>query len=305
MEIKNWSYDEFPEFDEEVPGVKRISTSGDEIGTMVLPNVQYANVDGNKLHMQIIVPISRNTREIQVQLPCVVFVQGSAWLQQNVFQNIGMLARLAEEGYVVAIVEYRHSGIASFPAQAEDARNAVRFMKKYAAEYGVDADNIFLAGDSSGGHTAVFAGIIRDDESKSNQYPSVKAEVRGIIDLYGSVSVMLEDGNPTTENHHMPDSPEGMVMGGVNLSERSDLRKALSAECNIDEKTELAPMLIFHGTKDRIVNTRQSIILYQHLKKLGKDVELYLVEGGDHGGPEYWTPNCLKIMDEFIQKWKR
>lgn len=60
---------------------------------------------------------------------------------------------------MVAIVEYRHSGIAPFPAQAIDARNAVRFLRKNAADYLIDPEQIILSGCSSGGHTAVYAGM--------------------------------------------------------------------------------------------------------------------------------------------------
>ncbi len=110
----------------------------------------------------------------------------------------------------------------------------------------------------------MFAGILQDDDRESNLYPGISASVKGILNYYGSVSVMLEDSNPTTINHHMPDSPEGMEMGGVNLKERPDLCRKLSVECNITENTDLPPVLIFHGTKDRIVNTRQSVNLYKN-----------------------------------------
>ena len=299
MEVKEWNYEEFPEFLEEVEGVSRLKTSGEEIGIHYEHDVEYANMEGVVLHLQILRPFSRNNKT--PVLPCVVYVQGSAWMEQYVYGNIPMISKLAEYGYVVAIVEYRHSGIAPFPAQAIDARNAIRFMRMNAEKYSIDPEKIIVAGDSSGGHTAMFAGIIHDDETEHNLFPGVSAEVSGIINLYGSVSVMMEDSNPTTLNHHLPDSPEGMEMGGVNLREHPDLCRKLSVECNIDKSTEIAPVLIFHGTKDRIVNTRQSVNLYRHLKELQKDVTLYLIEGADHGGAEFWTSQTISIMDEFIK----
>lgn len=142
----------------------------------------------------------------------------------------------------------------------------------------------------------------RISEPSTSNCCLVSAEVKGIVDYYGSVSVMLEDGNPSTINHHLPDSPEGMEMGGVNLRERPDLCKKLSVECNIDETTEVAPALILHGTKDRTVNTRESVILYRRMKEVGKDVQLYLIKGADHGGPEFWMPEVIDIVDSFIQR---
>ena len=62
---------------------------------------------------------------------------------------------------MIAVVEYRHSGIAPFPAQAIDTRNAIRYMKLHAKEYKADVNQMFVAGDSSGGHTAFFSQLIR------------------------------------------------------------------------------------------------------------------------------------------------
>lgn len=300
MEIKEWSYEDFPEFQELVDGAQTISTTGDETGLVYINDVKCAEVENIPLHLQIIKPFTRN--EPEKRYPCIIFVQGSAWMKQNVYAQIPMIARLAERGYVIAVAEYRHSGQAVFPAQAIDTRNAVRFMRKNSQIYNIDPDKIVLAGDSSGGHTVMFAGILHDDIEKTNLYPGISAKVKGIVDYYGSVSVMSEDGNPSTINHHMPDSPEGMVMGGVNLRERQDLCRKLSVECNITEETHLPPVLILHGTKDRIVNTWQSVNLYRKLKATGKEAQFYLIWGADHGGGEFWTEEVCTIVDEFLKK---
>lgn len=303
MEVKNWSYDEFPEFTDIPDGAEVLSATGEEIAVRCLHDVEYARVNGTPLHLEILLPMSRSeyvtgTRKIR---PCIMFVQGSAWLEQDLYNQIPMVSKLAERGYVVAIVEYRHSGIEKFPAPITDARNAVRFMRIHAGEYGINPENIIMSGDSSGGHTAVYAGIMHDDESKDNMYPNISAEVKGIINLYGSVSVMAEDANPTTVNHCLPDSPEGMEMGNVNLRENVELRKLISIEENITSETEIAPMLIFHGTKDRTVNVSGNVMLYRKLKECGKDVRFYLVQGADHGGAEFWMPQTLDIMEKFIK----
>ncbi len=169
VEIKEWSYEEFPEFTETVEGVEVIPTTGDELGVHYMHDVEYANVDGIPLHLQILIPASRNDHFIpfgeqeKLSLPCFVFVQGSAWMQQYVYANLCQLAKLALRGYVCAIVEYRHSGQAPFPAQAVDARNAIRFLRVNAKKYGIDPDRMIVAGDSSGGHTAMWAGLRHND----------------------------------------------------------------------------------------------------------------------------------------------
>lgn len=302
MEIKEWTYDEYPSFDEEIEGVHRIYTDGNEKGTYIFSDVVYSEMDGVPLRLQIITPRTRNTTGKNIKYPCMLYVQGSAWKKQNLNAQIGNLARLSERGYVIAVVEYRHSGIASFPAVAIDARNAIRFMKVNCDKYGVDAKNIFICGASSGGHTAMFSQIIQNDNEPENLYPGVNADVRGVISFYGSSSMMLEDGMPSTINHHLPDSPEGLEMGGVNLREHPELCKAMSVECNIDEKTPYPPVLMFHGTKDRTIHPLVSVVIYNRLKECGKDVSLYLLEGADHSGSEFWCEEVISLIIDFIQK---
>lgn len=302
MEIKDWSYEDYPSFDEEIEGVHRIFTDGNEKGTYIFSDVVYSKPDGYPLRLQIITPRTRNTAGKGIKYPCMIYVQGSAWKKQNLNAQIGNVARLSEKGYVVAVMEYRHSGIASFPAIAIDARNAIRFMKVHSDEYGVDENNVFICGNSSGGHTAMFSQIIQNDDEETNDFPGVRGDVRGVISFYGSSSMMLEDGMPTTVNHHLPDSPEGMEIGGVNLREHPELCRAMSVECNIDENTPYPPVLMFHGTKDRTINPRVSVVIYQRLKECGKDVSLYLLEGADHGGSEFWCDEVISLIIDFIQK---
>lgn len=302
IEIKEWTYEDYPSYDTPIAGVERIPTSGDEKGTYIYSNVEYEKFGDMTLHLQIMIPQTRNTKDDRDTLyPCIVYVQGSAWKKQNINAKLGLLSRLSERGYVIAVVEYRHSEIAPFPAQALDTRNAIRFMKLHAREYNVDEQRIVVGGDSSGAHTAFFSQLVGDDMDDCNQYPKKDSQVKGILSFYGALSVMLEDGMPSTLNHHQPDSPEGLEMGGVDLRERPDLCRQMSVECQINEKTALPPVLMFHGTKDRTINPEISVQVYRTLKKYNKDARLYLLEGADHGGSEFFSEAILDIVDNFIK----
>lgn len=79
MEIKNWIYEEFPEYTEKVEGAVRISATGNEMGVYYRPDIEYAKIDGVPLHLQVLEPFSRN--EPEKFYPCLVFVQGSAWMK--------------------------------------------------------------------------------------------------------------------------------------------------------------------------------------------------------------------------------
>ncbi len=301
MEVKQWDYAEYPEFRYDgADGI--IETTDDEVAVCYTKDVVYATVDGYDLHLQIMTPYSRNQPVGSRTYPCMLYVQGSAWMKQDCYAGVPLVSKYAQRGYVVGIIEYRHSGIAPFPACIVDARNAVRFMKKNAETFHIDPEKIVLAGSSSGGHTAVYAGMWQDDEEDTNLYPGISAKVKAILDYYGSVSVMAPDSNPTTVNHCLPDSPEGMEMGHVNLLENPDLQRKLSVECNVTEGMDLPPILIFHGTKDRIVNPSGSVVLYEKLKECGYDVKFYLVKGADHGGAEFFQDAILDLTIPFFER---
>ncbi len=300
MELKNWTYEEYPEFTME--NIPVIETTGDEYKINYFPDVVYAVMDGIPLHLQILQPKTRNHPEGTKKYPCIIYVQGSAWMKQDVHKDVPLVSKYAAMGYVCAIVEYRHSGIASFPAQIIDAKNAVRFMRKNADLYDVDPDKMIMTGNSSGGHTAVYAGLMHNDDSTDNIYPGISAECSCVINFYGSTCFTMEDSNPITTNHCMPDSPEGMVAGGINLNEDEEMMKKISLDCVIDEATDIKPVLIFHGSKDRTVNPSCSAAVYNRLIETGHEAEFYLVKGADHGGAEFGIPAVLEIMDKFIQK---
>ncbi len=73
MEIKAWTYEEYPGYSEEVPGAVRLKTTGDEVGVRYLHDVEYARVDDVPLHLQILLPFIRN--EPDKIYPCMVFIQ--------------------------------------------------------------------------------------------------------------------------------------------------------------------------------------------------------------------------------------
>lgn len=297
MEVKDWTYEEMPEFTQNVEGATIVETSGDEIEIKYLHDVAYQSADGATLRLQVLSPTSRNG--IAGPLPCIVFVKGSAWRTQKLYMLIPQLAQIARRGYVVVEVEYRPASQAAFPAQIQDCQNAVRHMRAHADEFGIDPEKIIVAGNSSGGHTAVFASFY---DAGGSAYPGVSSRVRGVIDLYGAVSLLPDDAFPITSDHHTPESPEGVLMGGADMRADPALRRVATASCYITPELDIPPMLIAHGTKDRKVNTEVSVDLYRRLRECGKDVELYLVRGADHGVAEFYTERMVDIYDAFIRR---
>lgn len=297
VEVKEYTYETMPDYSDAVTGAKEIVMTGDEIGIMYEPNVVYDTKDGTELRLQLLLPFIPNRPD--AVFPCVVFVQGSAWFPQKIYANVPNLGKLASKGYVCAIVEYRHSGIAHFPAQVIDAKNAIRFLKQNCEKYHVDPESVIIMGDSSGGHTSALTGMTANTELLDEPGKTVSCSVKGIIDLYGAVEVTLPYGFPTTLNHGLPDSPEGMLMG-FNIRENPEAAKKANALSYVQE--DYAPMLILHGTKDKTVFCGESVRLYEAMRDADKDVEFYFVRNSDHGGPAFWTEETVDLYDAFIRR---
>ena len=87
-------------------------------------DVVYTHESDTDLHLQIIKPDT----PAGVKLPCIIYIQGSAWFKQNCYAKIPVLSEFCEHGYVIASVEYRPSTTAAYPAQIQDVKTAVRFM---------------------------------------------------------------------------------------------------------------------------------------------------------------------------------
>ncbi len=296
IENKAYTYDTMPDYSDVVEGAIEIAT-GDELFTFYTPWVVYDTKDGIDLHLQIIQP--RDIHSTILKKPCVVYVQGSGWLEQNTYANVVNVGNLAKRGYVVAIVEYRHIGIAPFPAQIIDTKNAIRFLIENRDKYCIDEENIIIAGDSSGGHTAVLTGLTANTTLFDKPMNNNPLNIKGIINIYGAVDLTKAEGFPSNTNFGTENSSMGKLLG-CNVIEHPEKAVEASAATYLDK--DFAPMLIVHGTKDFTVSCQQSVDLYNQLKKLGKDASIYLIRGAEHTGPAFWTEKMMDIYDSFIKK---
>ena len=94
MKVQPWTYEDFPEYNEPLEGAQVIETTGDEQGVNYFHDVEYAAIGDTKLHLQILIPSSRNSGFVPFAeaqpfaLPCFVFVQGSGWMPQYVYAQL-------------------------------------------------------------------------------------------------------------------------------------------------------------------------------------------------------------------------
>ena len=90
-------------------------------------------------------------------LPLVIWIHGGGWRQGTKGGNLPAL-RLARRGYAVASLDYRLSGDAKFPAQIEDCKAAVRWLRAHVKKYNLNPDRFGAWGSSAGGHLVALLG---------------------------------------------------------------------------------------------------------------------------------------------------
>lgn len=265
-------------------------------------DIPYRKCGEKDLHLQILVPY-RITGETQT-FPTVVYVPGSGWREQKPKENVPWLVNLCERGYVVALVEYRTSDDAPFPAQTEDAAQALLFMKKYGARYSCDGQNFFFGGDSSGAHTALLAAYEAEQLRRAMKEQSAKKEGRvlGVMDLCGPTDLYRLHTQPTNEDVTSEDGIVGSLLGHINVLQNKEAAEKASVLAYTERTNDLLPTLIFHGDKDRIIPYQQSVMLYRTLKKKGVDCTMYRIRNADHGGPAFWCPEAINRMDHFFRR---
>ena len=292
--------EDFPSMEHTPDGVQTLhleDTFGYDVD--LIPCVPYSSRDGETQQMHILVPRGREAAE---RFPLVTYVQGSAWHRQRVFQHLPHMIRVAQRGFAVALVEYRPSDIAPFPAQMVDAKTAIRFLRMHAEEYGIDPDRVAIWGDSSGGHTALITGITGDRQPDTDLYGGYSCAVSCIVDWYGPTDISRMNEVPSTQDHIGADSPEGYLIGRKNVLKHPQLAAETVPMNYLSADIPTPPVLILHGSRDHLVNFEQSCFIYNTLRSMGKEVTMYRLEGAYHGFGGFNNEKTVDLCIDFLRK---
>ncbi|MEQ8201641.1 MAG: alpha/beta hydrolase [Syntrophomonadaceae bacterium] len=238
--------------------------------------------------------------------PVIISIHGGAYLSGD---KLGPDALVAWEGlqrgYAVVSVNYRLSSEAVFPAQINDVKAAIRFVRAHAQEYDLQADKIAVWGASAGGTLAALAGAAADvgelsDPNLGNEDQSER--VQAVVDWCGPMNLLVMDGQfqQSGINGILNNNPTswGSQYFGRLLTEVPE--QAMKSDPETYITPDDPPVFIQHGTLDNWVPVQQSIDYAAKLKPiLGNDkVYLEIKEGAGHGGvPFNNRQNVAKVLD--------
>jgi acetyl esterase/lipase len=148
--------------------------------------------------------------------PVVVLVHGGGWNAGYRAEFAPMALRLAQQGYAAATISYRLAGEAPYPAAVDDARAAVRWVRRHAARYRIDPQRIVLAGGSAGAQIATLAGVTAGlhpfDPHAGNKAHS--STVQAIVNVDGTVDFTTEESRRHDTDSAKPPSPAAAWLGG-------------------------------------------------------------------------------------------
>ncbi|WP_127582507.1 alpha/beta hydrolase [Paenibacillus koleovorans] len=238
--------------------------------------IVYKEVAGRRLRLLICRPEDWDAAD---RRPAIVWIHGGGWRGGQPEMLLRHCRLFAARGAVTLSVEYRLmplEGQAAEPGQApgvetcmEDCRSAMRYIRRHAAELGIDPQRIAVVGDSAGGHLAAsLATTDRYDAPGEDTSVSAMANAvvncNGIVDFTGrwKAVVPIVDAGMTAG-----DEVRAWVM-------RHEHAKALSPLDQV--RAGQPPMLIMHGLLDTIVIPEDAVRFYEAYTAAGNEAELVL-----------------------------
>ncbi len=117
-------------------------------------DIPYTKVNGSELKLDIMAP-----KEKKGAMPAVMVIHGGAWRAGNKRDCQFIMPDFARKGYVAISPQYRFCPKETFPAQVEDVKAAVRWVKTHAKEYQIDPERLGAVGFSAGGHLSLMLGL--------------------------------------------------------------------------------------------------------------------------------------------------
>jgi acetyl esterase/lipase len=238
--------------------------------TKKLADVEYSRVGERVLRLDLYLPAGARG-----PVPVIVSIHGGGWHGGSKEASPGL--DFAERGFAVASVEYRLTGEAEFPAQMDDCRAAIVWLRANAAHYGLDGNRMAAWGASAGGHLAALLGTSGRGEGR----------LQAVVDYFGPIDVVEWTRSRGAAGSNLIRGP---------LQQTAERLRAANPLTWLSP--EAPPFFIAHGDQDRLVPVEQSRILYEALRRAGVAAEFHLVPGGGHSVPRLF-------LDDDVERFLR
>ena len=285
--------------------------------------VQVREVDGARSYLDAEFALIRGFRPLLLDLhlpkgshgpfPLVLYLHAGAWLTGShkltgAFRCMQPIVNgLLPAGYAVALPQYRLSSEALFPACLQDIVSAVRWLRRFAPDLGLDAKHFGVWGESAGGHLAsLLAMNITDPEMLGRiGVPEGDATIQAAVSWYGTTDFLRnrEQALPGSRpDFDAADAPGARLVGAPMLTVPDLARRASPLSW---VTANAAPMHFVHGTADLTTPPLQSRSLCDSLTAAGVPSRVTWVEGADHElkgvDPSPYIEESIRFLDRTLR----
>jgi acetyl esterase/lipase len=270
----------------------------DEPEVSLAPDVAdlpYCTPNGVTLSLDLYYPAAA-----QAPYPLLVYAHGGSFTGGDKRSGSGIvdIPAMTVRGYAVAAVNYRLMPEYPFPAEVQDVKCAIRFLRAHAADYNLRTDKIGAWGGSAGGHLAAMLGLTEGDPAyEQGEYLEYSSRVETVVEMFGPADLTAPMGwlqRLLLRRAFGTDDPDSALL-------RSASPVFLSPET-------IPPFLIFHGDQDSAVPVEQAHLLAQFLRQSNAEVTLVIVKNANHnfkptGGPI--SPTRAEISEKMADFFDR
>jgi acetyl esterase/lipase len=235
-------------------------------GATVARGVRVAAPDGVQLTVDIYRPAAAGT------YPIVVQIYGGAWQRGSPASNGEYAHWLAARGYVVFAIDYRHAPVFHFPAQLEDVRTDLAWIRDHAAEYGGDTARVAFLGRSAGGHLAMLAA-----------YTAGPLAPKAVVSLYGGIDLVGGYEHPPRPDPLDIRDVEEKLIGGT-PAQFPGLYREGTVLTYVTHR-QPATLLIYAG-RDNLVEAKYGALLRDRLAATGTTVAYLEIPWANHAFDE-------------------
>lgn len=261
---------------------------------IVKKNIVYGKGGDTDLQLDLAMPKGAGP------FPAVVCVHGGGW-RGGKRQDMNKLTELlAQKGFVAITPTYRFSQQAKFPAQIEDVKAAVRWLRANADKYKVDADHIGAVGFSAGGHLVSLLGTADKSARLEGQggHPDQSSRVQAVVSYFGPTDFVTKRWEKKVEDFFL------VPFLGGSYDEAKDMYAKASPVKYISKDDP--PFLFFHGDQDKLVGLHNSVDMAKELKEAGVPAEVVIMKGDAHGwGGEKLQRTVNQTIEFFEEKLKK
>jgi acetyl esterase/lipase len=232
--------------------------------------------------------------EAEGQWPCILDIHGGGWQKRQIDSDKPMMERLAQRGFVTALVTYRLSTEAKYPAALHDCKAALRCLRAHAKELKIDPERIGCMGGSAGGHlsglTAMTTGL-KEFEGEG-PFAEHSSAVKAAIVMAATQDMLAANKEKSSEAVQQ--------FLGATAAEKPDLYRAASPITHV--RPGVPPIIYIEGEKDTLKVGRAEMM--EKLKALGIETAVHTLKHAPHPFwmSDPWCAETVEIASAFFKK---